>query len=79
MRASLGHHGRSKRDESVVAILTGHILKDTDYVSHYHRGTLSIETASGEKQPIAASFRNVPVSVPATKQSVLENLRRRRE
>jgi threonine synthase len=71
--------GQIHRDESVVAVLTGHILKDTDYVSHYHRGTLSIEGADGEKQPIAASFRNVPVSVPATKQSILENLRRRRE
>jgi len=71
--------GQIQRDESVVAILTGHILKDTDYVSHYHRGTLSIESASGEKQPIAASFRNLPVSVPATKQSILENLRLRRE
>jgi threonine synthase len=71
--------GQIHRDESVVAVLTGHILKDTDYVSHYHRGTLSIEAANGEKQPIAASFRNVPVSVPATKQAILEHLRRRRE
>ncbi|MGA8233116.1 MAG: threonine synthase [Candidatus Acidiferrales bacterium] len=71
--------GQINRDESVVAVLTGHILKDTDYVSHYHRGTLSIEADGGEKQPIAASFRNVPVSVPAAKQSILENLRRRRE
>jgi threonine synthase len=53
--------GQIARDESVVAVLTGHILKDTDYISQYHQ------------------FRNVPVSVPATKQSILENLRRRRE
>jgi threonine synthase len=71
--------GQIGRDDSVVAILTGHILKDTDYVSHYHRGTLSIEGEGGEKKLIAASFRNVPVSVPATKQAVLESLRRRRE
>jgi threonine synthase len=71
--------GQIARDESVVAILTGHILKDTEYVSHYHHGTLSIEGPGGEKRPIDASFRNVPVSVPATKQSILENLRRRRE
>lgn len=29
-----------KKDESVVAILTGHLLKDTDYVIKYHEHTL---------------------------------------
>lgn len=29
-----------KKDESVVAVLTGHLLKDTDYVIKYHEGTL---------------------------------------
>src|SRR5687768_4739264 len=29
-----------KRDESVVAVLTGHLLKDTDYVIKYHEGKL---------------------------------------
>jgi len=29
-----------KKDESVVAVLTGHLLKDTDYVIKYHEGKL---------------------------------------
>jgi len=29
-----------KNDESVVAVLTGHLLKDTDYVIKYHEGRL---------------------------------------
>jgi threonine synthase len=29
-----------KEHESVVAILTGHLLKDTDYVIKYHEGKL---------------------------------------
>ncbi len=32
--------GAIKKDESVIAILTGHLLKDTDYVIKYHNGTL---------------------------------------
>ncbi|HJP93365.1 MAG TPA: threonine synthase [Pyrinomonadaceae bacterium] len=32
--------GVIKADESVVAVLTGHLLKDTDYVMKYHSGTL---------------------------------------
>src|SRR5271156_4327872 len=34
--------------ESVVGVLTGHVLKDPDYVSHYHRGTLSFESVTAE-------------------------------
>ena len=33
--------------EEVVAVLTGHVLKDPDYVSNYHRGTLAIDTGHG--------------------------------
>ena len=32
--------GTIKHDESVLAVLTGHLLKDTDYVIKYHNGTL---------------------------------------
>ncbi len=38
--------GVIKKDESVVAVLTGHLLKDTDYVIKYHNQTL---TAPGDK------------------------------
>ena len=36
----LVHDNYIKKHESVVAVLTGHLLKDTDYVIKYHEGTL---------------------------------------
>jgi len=72
--------GFIRREESIVAVLTGHLLKDPDYVSHYHRGTLSLEpgTKDGttESQPIKGSFCNAPVQVAASKSAILKWLRR---
>ena len=36
----LVHDNYIKKHESLVAVLTGHLLKDTDYVIKYHEGTL---------------------------------------
>jgi threonine synthase len=70
-----------KKDETVVAVLTGHVLKDPDYVSHYHRGALSIESHEPGKPParhaIHSKFPNAPVRVAADKKSILENLKQR--
>jgi threonine synthase len=46
-------------NESVVAVLTGHVLKDTDYVIKYHSGNL---VAPGGVR-IASNFGNSAVSV----------------
>jgi threonine synthase len=73
--------GHIRRDESAVAVLTGHVLKDPGYVADYHRGTLAIESAAGgdsaARGPITGKFRNVPERVPATKTDILESLQRR--
>ncbi|HKQ85563.1 MAG TPA: hypothetical protein VJS43_02210, partial [Candidatus Acidoferrales bacterium] len=61
---------------SVVAVLTGHVLKDPDYVSQYHRGALALET-DGEPVKIAGTFANVPRRVAANKAALLEQLDRR--
>jgi threonine synthase len=70
--------GKIGKNESVVAILTGHVLKDPDYVSQYHRGTLSLETeAEGRRkksQPISGAFRNAPIRVAATKDAIVKSL-----
>jgi threonine synthase len=72
--------GHIRRDEDVVAVLTGHILKDPDYAGNYHRGTLSL--GAGEKKAaghrIAGEFQNPPEQVAATKKAILESLKRRR-
>jgi threonine synthase len=74
--------GHIRSDESVVAVLTGHMLKDTDYVSNYHRGTLSLDADSkdGSSSPklLVGKFQNAPVHVAATKSAILATLERRR-
>jgi threonine synthase len=73
--------GHIQRQESVVAVLTGHVLKDPDYVSRYHRGTMSVESATGEAvaaQPITGTFRNAPKQIAATKRAILECLQRKK-
>jgi threonine synthase len=71
-----------RHGESVVAVLTGHLLKDPDYASHYHRGTLSLpsggESKDGAVQVINGAFRNPPERVAASKDAILESLDRRR-
>jgi threonine synthase len=74
--------GKIHVGESVVAVLTGHVLKDPDYVSQYHRGTLSFEsvTAEGTAKTVQVSgaFRNAPEKVTATKEAILKSLESRR-
>jgi threonine synthase len=70
-----------RADENVIAVLTGHMLKDADYVSHYHRGTLAIDTAAREglsPQPIHGAFANTPERVAANKSAILSAMEKRR-
>lgn len=47
-------------DADVVAVLTGNVLKDPDYIYHYHTGQL---TAPGGAK-LKSTFGNAPVVVP---------------
>lgn len=49
--------GAIKEDETVVAVLTGHLLKDTDYVMKYHRETL----VGPDDRSITGRFVNKPI------------------
>ncbi len=73
--------GFIKKGESVVAVLTGHVLKDPDYVSQYHHGTLALDSpsqsAAAPSVKIAGKFRNMPERVAGNKNAILESLRRR--
>ncbi len=75
----LAEVGFIRREESVVAVLTGHLLKDPDYVSQYHRGTLSLESDTEDRKtepvPIKGKFRNAPFQVAASKNAILDQLR----
>jgi threonine synthase len=56
--------GLIKKDETVVAVLTGHLLKDTDYVIKYHGQTLTAPTDGGEEH-IRGTFANSIMRVAA--------------
>jgi threonine synthase len=73
---SAGHIGR---EESVIAVLTGHLLKDPDYASQYHRGTLTLGAETKRPQVITGTFRNTPERVEPTKAAILDRLKRRTE
>ncbi|HXX20646.1 MAG TPA: threonine synthase [Candidatus Acidoferrum sp.] len=74
-----GHIGRK---DDVVAVLTGHALKDPDYMINYHQGTLAFATGAKDSsqapKPILGEFRNAPERVAATKTAILASLERRR-
>ena len=52
--------GNDRADADVVAVLTGNVLKDPDYIYRYHTGEL--EDPDGRK--IDATLGNRPVVVP---------------
>ena len=52
--------GTIAADADVVAVLTGNVLKDPDYIYRYHTGQLM---APGEV-PIAPTYGNRPTVVP---------------
>src|SRR6185437_4716681 len=68
--------GFINKTESVVAVLTGHLLKDTDYVIKYHSQTLTAPEDGRETQ-IRGTFANSIMRVavrPCAIESVLKNL-----
>jgi threonine synthase len=65
--------GFIRGDEDVVAVLTGHVLKDTNYVIDYHQGDLKF---GDEPKKLSGAFRNAPARVAAKKAAILDHLRR---
>ena len=56
--------------EDIVAILTGHVLKDPDYVVSYHRGELGFTDKQGEKHLLAANFASQWMQVAAERSAI---------
>ena len=73
--------GFVKSDEETVAVLTGHVLKDADYVINYHRQTLfahhTLPDETEEEHHLTSTFSNPPARVDATKEAILEELAKR--
>jgi threonine synthase len=55
--------------ETVIAVLTGNLLKDPDYTIGYHTGSLSLEVDGGSRQ-IRGQFANRPARVAADKDAI---------
>lgn len=62
----LAADGFIKDDETVVAVLTGHVLKDTDYVMQYH--SQSLTAPDGEQ--LRGTFANSPIRVAASVEAI---------
>ena len=66
------------RAEKVVAVLTGHLLKDADYIIKYHQDSLythdRASNRSKEERRIASTFSNAPARVKATRAAILQHL-----
>ena len=66
-------------DEDIVAVLTGNLLKDTDYTVNYHQNSLYQEATYrnellGKKDKIRSTFANGPIKVRADKEAILKVL-----
>ena len=64
----LVNDGVIKEDESVVAVLTGHLLKDTDYVIKYHNQSL----IAPDGIQLTGTFGNSPIRVKSDLRSIRE-------
>jgi threonine synthase len=58
-------------DEDVVAILTGHVMKDPDYTVKYHARSLSLTSKGGERVTIDSRYANAFTRVPADRDAIL--------
>lgn len=59
-------------NDDVVAVLTGNVLKDPDYIYGYHMGTLK----DPDGNPIAGSFQNKPTVAPNDADAIARLLER---
>ena len=68
--------GVISRDDDVVAVLTGHLLKDTEYVIGYHQKELYSHEGDKGERLLKGTYSNQPVRVNATTTAILEGIRK---
>jgi threonine synthase len=67
--------GFVQRGDSVVLVLTGHVLKDPEYTIKFHRGDLSVPRMEDEKfHAMTAQQRKAPIVLDANADAVLRAL-----
>jgi threonine synthase len=80
--ASEGTDERIDPDETIVAILTGNVLKDPDYTIRYHQSSLFEEFRSetivtDHGRGLTSQFANPPVVVDATEEALMAVIQER--
>jgi threonine synthase len=73
------HQGFVKREETVVLVLTGNLLKDPDYTMEFHRGDLFQNTVQEDEKAQLNQFRHPPVVLDATLDAVIKTLEQAEE
>ncbi len=68
--------GFVKSGESVVLILTGHLLKDPEFTLKFHRGDLFSATESEREADILKPQQRAPIALDATVDAVIQVLRK---
>jgi threonine synthase len=63
-----------KRDENVVLVLTGNLLKDPDFTMEFHRGDLFKGTRDEEASSGLNQLRRPPIVLDATLDAVMRAL-----
>lgn len=66
--------GFVKPNERVVLVLTGHLLKDPDFILKFHRGDLFTGTAYEREAAILAPRQRAPIVLDASADAVLKTL-----
>jgi threonine synthase len=66
--------GFVKREESVVLVLTGNLLKDPDFTLEFHKGELPAEQPSTPQAASLAKLRHPPIVLDATLDAVIRTL-----
>jgi threonine synthase len=61
-------------DEDVVAVLTGHVLKDPDFTVNYHTGALRYAGKDGTKVLLKSTYANAFSHAPAERGAILKAL-----
>jgi threonine synthase len=66
--------GFVKSNESVVLVLTGHVLKDSEYTLKFHRGDLFAETAFEKQSDVLKAQQRLPITLEPSVEAVIELL-----
>jgi threonine synthase len=70
----LAKQGFVKKDESVVLILTGHVLKDPEFTLKFHRGDLFTATEHEKEAETLKSQQRAPIVLDASVDAVIRTL-----